>query len=176
MATKQKPKASPPPPPTDHELDIPVVAARGEKFAPARIAETLRSTRGMITAAARKLKCSTQTIYNYMERYPALRQVAKDEFEALGDAVELTLADEALGAFDKDGKRVRDPNITATIFLAKTKYKSRGFVERSEVLNVNVDPALINKLGELAESRGISLTELINELIAELSAHSSSST
>ncbi len=58
-----------------------------------------------------------------MDRYPEVAEAQKLEYEKMGDAVELALYDEA----------VNQRNTAALIFLAKTKYKNRGYTERTEV-------------------------------------------
>lgn len=94
-----------------------------EQYTPEQIIQALEKTKGQTTLAARALGCTYQTVRNYMARYPEVAQAQKVEHEKMGDAVELALYDEA----------VNQRNTAALIFLAKTKFKERGYTERTEV-------------------------------------------
>lgn len=94
-----------------------------ERYTPEQIIEALEKTKGQTTLTARALGCTYQTVRNYMDRYPEVAEAQKLEYEKMGDAVELALYDEA----------VNQRNTAALIFLAKTKYKNRGYTERTEV-------------------------------------------
>ena len=48
------------------------------RYTPQQVAEALYKTGGVVLRAARKLKCSARTIYNYLDKYPALRDSLKD--------------------------------------------------------------------------------------------------
>lgn len=93
-----------------------------QRYTKQQIADALAETKGMVTIAARKLGCTTQTVYNYIERYPELAAIRDEEVAKMGDAVELALYDEA----------VNKRNTAALIFLAKTRFKDRGYTERTE--------------------------------------------
>lgn len=105
-----------------------------EKYNAEEVAAALTETRGMVTLAARKLGCSHVTVYRYLREYKSVAEAKKLAHESLGDQVELTLANLALGKLVSGTSNVyeREPNIAALIFLAKTKFKARGYVERTE--------------------------------------------
>jgi hypothetical protein len=84
--------------------------------------DALAETRGMITLAARRLGCSPNTVRAYIAKYPSVDQAQREHHAQMGDMVELALYDEA----------VNKRNTAALIFLAKTKFKDRGYVERQE--------------------------------------------
>jgi transposase-like protein len=106
----------------------------GEKYTPQQMIDALIETNGMITLAARRLGCSSNTVRRYIRQYATVAAAQREAQERLGDQVELTLISMALGERDKTtGQYIREPNIAALIFLAKTKFKHRGFVERQEV-------------------------------------------
>jgi hypothetical protein len=103
-----------------------------EQYTAAQMIEALKATRGMKTLAAKRLGCAYNTVVRYIDKYPTVKQAQHEAHEGLGDAVETTLISQALGKQAKDGEYTRAPNITALIFLAKTRFKDRGYVERSE--------------------------------------------
>lgn len=82
----------------------------------------IRATKGQVTLAARHVGCAYKTMRKYIDEYPTVREAYEQEREKMGDAVELALYDEA----------VNKRNTAALIFLAKTKFKDRGYVERQE--------------------------------------------
>lgn len=97
--------------------------AKPDQFKAEQMIAALRETKGMVTIAARKLGCSVNTVQRYIEKYPSVKTARDEEREKMGDAVELALYDEA----------VNKRNTAALIFLAKTQFKDRGYVERQEV-------------------------------------------
>lgn len=124
-----------------------------KKYTAEEMIAALEATKGMVSLAARKLGCSLNTVQSYIEQFPTVKAAKQAEHEKLGDQVELTLYDEA----------IQKRNTAALIFLAKTQFKERGFVEQ---LNVNV--TIINKLVRLLESKGHDASEVFNEMIAQM--------
>ncbi len=96
---------------------------KAEKYTAKQMIKALQETKGMITLAARYLGCDYRTMRRYINKYPSVAQAQKIERAKMGDAVELALYDEA----------VNKRNTAALIFLAKTQFKDRGYVERQEV-------------------------------------------
>lgn len=86
----------------------------------------------MVTLAAKRIGCAPNTVRRYIREYVTVAEAKQEAHENLGDQVELTLVSMALGERSQTGKFIREPNIAALIFLAKTKFKERGFVERQE--------------------------------------------
>lgn len=111
--------------------------ARKERYKAEQIAEALRETKGMTTLTARRLGCDYMTVRRYLDKYPTLAVLQKELTEQMGDAVELALYDEA----------VNKRNTAALIFLAKTKFKNRGYIERQEVTGAEGGPIAINIVG-----------------------------
>lgn len=97
--------------------------ANKDKYTATQMIEAIRATKGMLTKTAEYLGCSYNTVKKYINEKPTVKEAYEEEYYALGDAVELALYDEAINNRD----------ITALIFLAKTKFRDRGFVERREV-------------------------------------------
>jgi hypothetical protein len=109
-------------------------------FTAEQIANALTETKGMVYIAAKKLGCSHQTIYNYILRHPTVR-IAKENAEGeVLDMAELTVF-----------KAIQNGESWAVTFVLKTKGKNRGYVERMENANVDID------LSSLTESQLIRL-------------------
>lgn len=125
---------------------------RKEKFTPEQVIGALHETKGMTTLAARRLGCDFVTLQRYVRVYPAVARALKEEHENAGDVVELALWDEA----------VNKRNTAALIFLAKTKYKERGYVERQEVTGANGGALRLEWIDPLAgeDEIGIGANEL----------------
>ena len=92
-----------------------------KKYTAADVIAAIKGSKGIISQAARKLGCTRQTIYNYVENYATVREALENEREDLLDFVEGKL----LGEINRG-------NITAIIFYLKTQGKHRGYVERQE--------------------------------------------
>jgi predicted transcriptional regulator len=97
-----------------------------EKYTANQMIEALREKHGNLSAAARFLGCSRNTISRYIDTYSTVQAVADEERETLIDFAENQLF-----------KQVQDGNITAIIFTLKTIGKHRGYVERQEVTGAN---------------------------------------
>lgn len=86
----------------------------------------MKKSFGNISASCRAVGIeSRQTIYNWKQEDPKFKKAVESEdyAEDLMDAIEAKLA--KLG--------FQDENPTVLIFLAKTKAKSRGYVEKTEI-------------------------------------------
>ena len=97
--------------------------AKPEQYKAEQMIAALQATKGMVTLAARHLGCSVNTVQRYISEYPTVKAARDTEREKMGDAVELALYDEA----------VNKRNTAALIFMAKTLFKDRGYVDRQEV-------------------------------------------
>jgi hypothetical protein len=129
-----------------------------EKFTAQQMIDALKKSHGMITFAADLLHCSQNTVRRYIDTYPTVA-AAMEEFERHdGDAVELALIDEAIN------KR----NATVLMFLARTKFKDRGYVERLDIY-IRYEK-ILKQLDEAATEAGIGLADALNDFYAELVA------
>lgn len=108
--------------------------ARPRKFTSEQVIAALKKTRGLISVAARELSCSHATVLNYIRTDPAVAEAYQEIVEAVGDALEAALLDEALN------KR----NVGAIIFYLKSKYKNRGFSTRVETTGVDGGPIILD--------------------------------
>jgi len=85
------------------------------------IASALERSRGMVTAAARLLHCSRQTIYNAVQAYPEVKAALEDARELQLDMAELRLFE----AIDKG-------QAWAICYYLKTQGRKRGYIEKVE--------------------------------------------
>lgn len=91
------------------------------KFTQAEVIEALRATKGMVYLAAEKLDCDPKTIYNYRDRYPAVRAAMESEDGKIDDIAETKLYQALLAG-----------ESWAVQFRLRTKGKGRGYTERTE--------------------------------------------
>ena len=103
-----------------------------EKYTANQIIDALKEKHGNMSASARFLGCSRNTISRYIDTYPTVKAVYEEERETLIDFAENQLF-----------KQVQDGNITAIIFTLKTIGKSRGYVERQEVTGADGGAVLV---------------------------------
>jgi transposase-like protein len=75
-----------------------------------------------ISATCNAMNISRQTFYRWLKESPELMQEVEDSKEALIDNVETKLL-----------SSINEGNIQAILFYLRTKGKSRGYVERSEI-------------------------------------------
>lgn len=92
-----------------------------EKYTAAQIIAAIKASKGMVFVTARKLGCSSQTIYNYVKRYPSIQDAIREERGVLLDEAESALA-----------KAIRLGEGWAVCFTLKTIGRERGYVERQE--------------------------------------------
>lgn len=137
-----------------------------EKFTAEQVANALRETKGMTTLTARKLGCDWKTVQRYVRTYATVAEVLKEEREKTGDQVELTLANMALGKANSRGDYEREPNVAALIFLAKTKYRDRGYVEKL-TLEGNLQIDIINRTVKALEEAGLDAADVFEDLIQD---------
>ena len=93
-----------------------------EKYTHKQMIHEIREAKGILAVAARRLGCTRQTVYNYLQRHQEIKDAYDDANESNIDFVENKLM-----------MAINDGNITAMIFFLKTKGKDRGYVERREV-------------------------------------------
>ncbi len=96
--------------------------ARNNKYTTEEVIKAIEEAKGILADAARKLGCTRRTVHNYVNRYPTVKAVYKDETEKSVDYAEGKLMD-----------LIKAKNVSAIIFFLKTKGKHRGYVERQEI-------------------------------------------
>ena len=90
-----------------------------QRYTQAQVIDALRETKGMVYLAAKRLGCEAQTIYNYRDRYPAVRAEMEQQDGEVDDAAEMKLYQAIIAG---------EP--WAVQFRLRTKGKRRGYVER----------------------------------------------
>ena len=105
--------------------------ATRQKFSQQQVIDALKETKGMIYLAAKRLGCDAKTIYNYRDRYPAVRAEMEQQDGEVDDAAEMVLY-----------KAIMAGEPWAVQFRLRTKGKGRGYVERvqNEVSGPNGGP------------------------------------
>ena len=92
------------------------------KLTAAAVTAAIRDMNGNISAVARRLGVCRQTVYNYIERHPSVKDVLTEARETMIDNAESALY-----------RAVLNGEAWAVCFFLKTQGKSRGYVERQEV-------------------------------------------
>lgn len=99
-----------------------------QRYTPDQVAEAVTKSRGILTGAAQALGCSRQTVDNYVKRHKKVRDAYDNARETTIDFVETKLL-----------KNIDSGDTTAMIFFLKTIGRSRGYVERVETRNFDID-------------------------------------
>lgn len=105
--------------------------------------DAMKKTFGNVTASCNAVGISRPTPYNWAKEDPAFaEQFNSDVYaESYKDAIEAKLA--KLG--------MQDENPTVLIFLAKTKAKDRGYVEKTEI---QIDKESVINVGYTSDESG----------------------
>ena len=108
--------------------------------------EALKKSLGIVTTACKEVGIERQTNYNWLKDDPEY----KAQVEALDDMV-LDFAESKLH------QSINNGSDTATIFFLKTKGKKRGYIEKQEITQTNLNV-------EVAEVTDEMQNELLNTL------------
>jgi len=92
-----------------------------QRFTQQQVIDALKETKGMVYLAAKRLGCEAQTIYNYRDRYAAVRAEMEQQDGEVDDAAEMKLYQAIIAG---------EP--WAVQFRLRTKGKGRGYVERTQ--------------------------------------------
>lgn len=95
---------------------------RKGKFTEKDVIDALTASKGMVYVAARRLGCVANTIYNYAEKYPAVKEAMTQERGLMVDTAEIALY-----------KAVQNGEPWAVSLTLKTIGKDRGYTERQEI-------------------------------------------
>jgi len=108
-----------------------------KKFDAETLASAINEANGVISEAARLLGCTPKTIYNYRDEFEEVAQAiedARDNYDCdTGD-----LAESKLRALIEEG------NWPAIKFALSTKFKSRGYTEKTEIEHTGVQTINVN--------------------------------
>ncbi len=86
-----------------------------------QVAGALREGNGILSVAAKILGCHRNTIYNYLEDDPELKDLLEECRETLVDEAEKILL-----------KKVKEGDIRCVMFVLRTLGRHRGYNSRSE--------------------------------------------
>lgn len=82
----------------------------------------LEASLGVVTQACRKAEVSKSQFYKWLKEDPEFKEAVDDVEDIALDFVESQLY-----------RQIQESNTTATIFYLKTKGRSRGYSERTEI-------------------------------------------
>ena len=108
--------------PTKRTMPVIVEQHENDRYTAQQVVDALKTTQGMVSAAARMLGCNRKTLYRYFERYPAIVEAVKEATEFQLDVTELQL----FQAIDRG-------EAWAICLYLKTKGRQRGYVEKQDV-------------------------------------------
>jgi hypothetical protein len=100
-----------------------------QRYSQEKVIDALKKTKGMVYLAAKELGCEAQTVYNYRDRYPAVRAEMEQQDGEVDDAAEMVLY-----------RAIMAGEPWAVQFRLKTKGKGRGYSERTEITGADGDP------------------------------------
>ncbi len=99
------------------------------RYTQQQIIDALRETKGMIYLAAKRLGCTAQTIYNYRDRYPAVRAEMEQQDGEVNDAAEMKLYQAIMAG-----------EAWAVQFRLRTKARARGYGDAVELTGKDGGP------------------------------------
>ena len=106
--------------------------AKTNGYGAEQIIQAVEAAGGNLTLAAKMLKCSRTTVYNYANKFVTVQAAIDEQREVSLDFAENTLM-----------SLIREKNVAATIFFLKTRGKERGYIERSEITGPDGSPQKI---------------------------------
>jgi|TARA_R110001599_G_scaffold313631_1_gene521495 hypothetical protein len=108
--------------------------ANKNKYTEAQIKDALTKAGGFISIACKSLNCTRRTIYNYIDKFPELKDIVKDIREQYLDIAEAALI-----------KNVKDGKSSDIKYFLNTQGKKRGYIEKSELdITSGDEPIKIN--------------------------------
>lgn len=121
------------------EIDGKKVPAHNARYTLDEIREALEQTQGVISAAAKYLRCTRSTVYKYINDFPEVKDTYEEIRGARHDWVENQLL-----------KQIGDGNTQATIFYLRTQVS--GYQEnRTNTTNINYNGQLTISADERAQ-------------------------
>ena len=103
-----------------------------DRYSQARVIDAIKAARGIKATAAANLKCSRQTVTNYIDRYPAVKAAYEEAVESTIDLAQSKLI-----------VLVEREEWPAIRFLLVTLGKDRGFTERTEIQTLGEDQEVV---------------------------------
>jgi len=103
--------------------------ANKDRYSIAQLKEALEKAGGFISIASKSLGCTRKTLYNYILKYPELKELLDDVREGYLDMAEAGLL-----------SHIKDKDKQCLFFYLKTQGKNRGYVERQEFTGKDGEP------------------------------------
>jgi hypothetical protein len=95
-----------------------------DRFTPAQVVAALEASAGLMVGAAQKLRCTRQTVYNYVERIPWIKQelsrIEEERLDLAEGGIIARMADDSQKAV----------HLQANMFYLKMKGHKRGYTEK----------------------------------------------
>ncbi|QDP54441.1 MAG: hypothetical protein GOVbin7581_23 [Prokaryotic dsDNA virus sp.] len=108
--------------------------ANKDKYTLEQIKDAIQKAGGFISIACKSLGCTRKTIYNYIEKYPELKETLLEIRESYLDIAEASLI-----------QKVKKGNTPELLFYLKTIGKARGYIEKQQ-LDLTSGEEQINKI------------------------------
>ncbi|KEQ31198.1 hypothetical protein N180_02820 [Pedobacter antarcticus 4BY] len=121
-----------------------------KKPTPEKFQSVLKSKAGNVSEVAKAFKVTRKTVYNWINGNKKFMEIFEDQIESLIDFAESKLL-----------KSINNGSDTATIFFLKTRGKSRGYVEKSEVDHTTKGESINKQVEKLTDDE---LMEKIEKL------------
>lgn len=99
------------------------------KLSKSKVIEAIHEKKGAVYLAAKKLQCSHTAVYNYVKKYPDVREAKEYYTEERSDIAEYQL-----------GEAIKRGEPWAIKYQLSTQGKKRGYVERSEITGSDGSP------------------------------------
>ena len=103
------------------------------KYSKEKILKAIDNSGGNKLLIARRIGCARNSLDHYLDLYPECKKAYDEELESAGDLCEAQLMN-----------KIKEGNLTAIIFYAKTKLRDRGYVERQEREVETTQPLIIH--------------------------------
>tara|TARA_R100000781_G_C3973427_1_gene90971 strand:+ start:99 stop:482 length:384 start_codon:yes stop_codon:yes gene_type:complete len=117
--------------------------ANKNKYTKEQLQQAIQNSGGFVSVASNNLNCTRKTIYNYLEKYPELKEMLQDIKEQYLDMAEAKLIE-----------KIRSGATPELLFYLKTQGKSRGYVEKQQI-DLSSNDEQINKIEiEIVKSKG----------------------
>ena len=116
-----------------------------ERYSCKQVIKAIEGSGGVKKIIAERLGCSRWTVDNYLKRHPTVVRAFEQERERIIDVAESKLSE-----------KVKQGHWSAIRYLLSTRGKTRGYVERQEIEQINsdeVERAIEHELEKLAAVR-----------------------
>jgi len=121
--------------------------ANKNKYTKEQVQQAIQNSGGFVSVVSANLQCTRKTIYNYLDKYPELKEILQDIKEQYLDMAEAKLIE-----------KIRAGATPELLFYLKTQGKSRGYIEKQQI-DLSSNDEQINKIEiEIVKPKGNSST------------------